>query len=906
MKLLQLFIAWWNAEPVTQRQRVNAHKAVPSDHFDKFGHYIFKEARLGEMAQVLRGATMSTVTFGTPVVVNGGAATTSLAFAMSGVTSGQPIVLCILCPGLSSIGSPTFADTFAGAYSYTKIDSGNSTAGGFAVVAEMWVATSGSGASGTITISGLTSSSYGGTATSCIGASTSFGGSVIDVHGNVSGNSSGANPNFPAISPTSSGGGAIGAAVFAGVDGGVTGLSAPWVNTSLTIASSTHMSSTYASPPSGSSLGSNWWSPANAETNASVGAVIKAPPSSSAPSSPTLTSPANASYQDVSSGQVFTMTYNSTDGSNQNAYALRIKVSGGSYNYWNAGTSALQSSIVWNAITTTPSRSWSVTSPNTAISNAHVYNWSAASQESISNLQGSFASDFTFTAQATPSVVVNAPTGNVATNSPTVTWTDTLPGGSSQVDYQIEVESGSYGTIPGSGVSAWNSGVVSSAVNSVQVGVALTSTVTYRAFVQVTETGGQVSAWAYTTFTVTVDPPATPTITATPTNDPVTGAPRVTLTIQGNDNGLTAIQSSCEGGSTTGWAAGTNTTIAASSTWSQDGSFSLALTATAGGAVSATTPTGTSGVAVVAGQTVRAMAYFHSPTTARVCSVAIAFYNAAGALLSTSTSTTVNSTTTGVGTGAQAFISMTAPANAVFATLILNGAALGASEVLNADSMLVAPGSSTTWTIGGFVGTTTISILRSDGQYVRGAGWEGMMSLPTNQQLTMYDVEAAPATPYTYTATVTAVVGGLTLTSGASAVSASVTTNANNLAWLLDPTNPSNAVGFTMAQNLQPIEHEVGSTTYSLGYKFATKLTDGFKGEGFIINIFTSSIAQEAVAQLLRTSSGALLFMLPKRGAWYVMHDIQQDNQGQIPFSWESTTTPQNTTTYRVLQTARP
>jgi hypothetical protein len=234
---------------------------------------------------------------------------------------------------------------------------------------------------------------------------------------------------------------------------------------------------------------------------------------------------------------------------------------------------------------------------------------------------------------------------------------------------------------------------------------------------------------------------------------------------------------------------------------------------------------------------------------------------------------------------------MTAPANAVFATLILNGAALGASEVLNADSMLVAPGSSTTWTIGGFVGTTTISILRSDGQYVRGAGWEGMMSLPTNQQLTMYDVEAAPATPYTYTATVTAVVGGLTLTSGASAVSASVTTNANNLAWLLDPTNPSN---------------EVGSTTYSLGYKFATKLTDGFKGEGFIINIFTSSIAQEAVAQLLRTSSGALLFMLPKRGAWYVMHDIQQDNQGQIPFSWESTTTPQNTTTYRVLQTARP
>jgi hypothetical protein len=45
MKLLQLFIAWWNAEPVMERRRVNAHKAVPSDHFDKFGNYIFKDTK---------------------------------------------------------------------------------------------------------------------------------------------------------------------------------------------------------------------------------------------------------------------------------------------------------------------------------------------------------------------------------------------------------------------------------------------------------------------------------------------------------------------------------------------------------------------------------------------------------------------------------------------------------------------------------------------------------------------------------------------------------------------------------------------------------------------------------------------------------------------------------------------
>jgi hypothetical protein len=595
-------------------------------------------------------------------------------------------------------------------------------------------------------------------------------------------------PLSVSLTPTAAGEGAIYSINNGGYTSFTASPSSPWASQLLLVsANNAAGASTYSSPPSGIALQTSW-TQATAQASVRLGVIIKSgtsPAPLSAPSAPTLSAPVNASYQEVT-GLVFgPNTYNSTDAANQNAYAFRIKVSGGTYNYWNVGTNALQSTIVWNADNIAPAGTWSVTLPAGILTDGNVYNWSFASQEAAANLQGVFATDFAFTGQAPPSVVVNAPTGAIATNLPAVSWTDTFGAGPSQIDYQIIVESGNYGTVPGSGVSAWNSGVVASAVTSAQVGVSLTPSMTYRVFVQVTETGGQISAWAYNTFTVTVDVPAVPTIVAAPTNDPVTGAPRVALTVQGQDNQLTANQSSLEGNATTGWAAGANTTIAASSTWAQDGSYSLAMTATAAGAVVATTPVGVSGVPVIAGQTVRAMAYFRSPTTSRVCSVAIAFYNGA-TLLSTSTSTTVNSTTTGGATGAQAFISMVVPVNATFATLILNGAGLGAGEVLNADSMLLAPGSSTTWTKGGFVGNTTVTITRSDGVLVRGAGWNGTAALPVSQMVTIYDYETIAS--HTYSAIVSTVTGGLTLTSGAGVSAAAGVVLSS---WdIMDPTNP--------------------------------------------------------------------------------------------------------------------
>lgn len=177
-------------------------------------------------------------------------------------------------------------------------------------------------------------------------------------------------------------------------------------------------------------------------------------------------------------------------------------------------------------------------------------------------------------------------------------------------------------------------------------------------------------------------------------------------------NELTANQSSLESNVTTGWTGGTNTTIAASSVWAQDGSYSLAMTATAAGTVAAETIIGTGGVPCTPGEVVRALASFHSPTTARACTVQVQFFTSAGALLTSPTSTSVNSTLSG--NGGEASMTYTAPAGAAFMSLIVVGAGLSASEILYADCMLLG----TIWSPVASANTHNIVSITSDGSRV--------------------------------------------------------------------------------------------------------------------------------------------------------------------------------------------
>ena len=269
-----------------------------------------------------------------------------------------------------------------------------------------------------------------------------------------------------------------------------------------------------------------------------------------APSSPSLTSPVNGAYSPVTSSPAFAGIYNSTDGANQNAYAFRIRVlpqgstPGGPYLYWNG--SALVTTIQWNSDSVAPGASFGPTLGSATLTTGMAYAWSMASQEATSSLQGPFAADFTLVASAIPSVALAGPTGTITTSTPTISWSDTLSPGAYQTYYSVIVETGSFGSVPGSGTQIWASGLVASSALSVVMGSPVPGATSTRAFVQITQTGGQISTWEYTSFTGPSSPPSAPTVVAAAGTDGGTGCPLIAITITGSSAG-TAIVTRSDG-----------------------------------------------------------------------------------------------------------------------------------------------------------------------------------------------------------------------------------------------------------------------------------------------------------------------------------------------------------------------
>ena len=339
--------------------------------------------------------------------------------------------------------------------------------------------------------------------------------------------------------------------------------------------------STFTETFKASSSGSNTWA-----------GVLFCLSDTSAPSAPTLLAPSSGSYVDLTGNVVFSATYNSTDAQNQNAYAFRIKVSGGSYNYWNAATSALQGTIVWNSISTAPGANFTLTLPGGTESNGYTYDWNFASQEAGGNLQGPFAgSDFVIVGQVAPSLTVNSPSGTISTSSPTIAWTTTPAGGAYQTYYQVIIytaaQQGIGGFTPGVSPSTWDSTVTAGNNQSVVVGTSLSNLITYYAYVQVTQTGGEVSAWEYTSFTTQLDQPNAPGLTVSGGTDP-NGVPCMIIMAQGYDNLLSGADSAMTSSATWTWVAGTNTTASLSTAQVDTGSAaSLKLVPAASGNISA-------------------------------------------------------------------------------------------------------------------------------------------------------------------------------------------------------------------------------------------------------------------------------------------------------------------------------
>lgn len=511
------------------------------------------------------------------------------------------------------------------------------------------------------------------------------------------------------------------------------------------------------------------------------------------PLAPTLTAPTNGAYTDVyDNGGPFVWAYNTGGGTGgETGYQFRRKTTG-AYTYWNASTPAFQSSAVTNTSTST-----SLTFPATVWANDTTYNWSVASQDSTG--LGAFASDFTVNTQFAPAVSPQTPAGTWGTNNtPTITWLDTLDPLATQGTYRVVTYSaaqyGAVGFTPGSGASLDDSGVVSSTALSYTTANTIPNNTTVRSYIQITQSpGGQVSPWVFTSYTISLNTPAAPTITALATTDPTTGMPLIQLTVQGQDNYLTANQAAFVSGNTTGWTAGSNTTISAVTSPpppSAEGTYSMQMAPTATGTISANTATGTAGVVVIAGNTYTALASFRSASTARACTVGISWYNSAGTLLSTTTSSSTNDSSSAW--TQVTLLGTTAPANAAFAAVVVTVAA--ANEDHFVAEVALVPGTTNTWARGGLVGSTSAIILRSDNTYVRNAS-PANPALITNasQQTVINDYEATPGTQYQYTAVIQATISG-NLLSSPTAFSNVVTLTTTQW-WEIDPTTPSTAVG---------------------------------------------------------------------------------------------------------------
>ena len=260
---------------------------------------------------------------------------------------------------------------------------------------------------------------------------------------------------------------------------------------------------------------------------------------------PTLVLPTDSTYEDFATVPTFEWNYNGD--LTQTFWGLRRKSSGSStYRYWNGTAGLWQSSPYYrnlSSLATGVGILWSYTFPSGAWKNGLTYAWSVATTDA--NGITLWSADYSVTGQGAPTLTGIAVTANTA--YPKISWTSTTAHGTAQQGYQVIIYSaaqyGAGGFAPGVGPNTWDSTPLAGQDQSTIVTQdAPIFPGTYRAYVQIAEDGGELSAWAYIGFTPSYSPPAAPTITAAPSDsaNPSLLESYVTLTLTDHNGSIAA------------------------------------------------------------------------------------------------------------------------------------------------------------------------------------------------------------------------------------------------------------------------------------------------------------------------------------------------------------------------------
>jgi hypothetical protein len=234
-----------------------------------------------------------------------------------------------------------------------------------------------------------------------------------------------------------------------------------------------------------------------------------------------------------------------------------------------------------------------------------------------------------------------------------------------------------------------------------------------------------------------------PVFVPTTPADPI--GPWVELTLQGEANLLSAAEAGNSGAGGGAWA-GTGCSLATAGPTAPDGSFSMTMTSTGGGTISAQS----SKYAVVPGQSYSGLAAFQAATTGRSTQVQLVWYNVSNTVISTSSGAFSSDF---AGSYTSATVSAVAPPTAATVALQVVVTATATSEVHDVASRGIFPGVVTTWSEGGQAGLESATAQYSDD----GTTWVTVpyanlpVSLPApSQQATVTDWTPFPNTPRQY------------------------------------------------------------------------------------------------------------------------------------------------------------